>query len=188
MQRIFIGSSLFYKYSKFNLHRAFDLYQSILLIMKVVNSNSHIFFQIFWCLTHSILSYREFVCSSPGATPFHYAAIDSLSQYTQTKFFNYFTSLWKVCKSGGYNMLPMIEIWFTNLPKSGGGSFAPPQPKDSDSPATAQRCIRKIDRQTQLDTKWQLDLDQPNPDQPRDISGRQGASIKGIFVLIFNLR
>ena len=188
MQRFFMRLSFFTNIQNSSCIGPLSYFNQLFFIMKVVNSDSHTSFQIFWCLTHSILSYREFVCSSPGATPFHYAAIDSLSQYTQTKFFNYFTSLWKVCKSGGYNRLPMVEIGFTDLPKSGGGSFAPPQPQDSDSPATAQRCIRKIDRQTQLDTTWQLDLDQPNPDQPRDISGRQGASIKGIFVLIFNLR
>ena len=98
-----------YKYSKFKLNRTFDW----ILIIKVVNSSSNISFQIFWCFTHSILSYREFVCSSPGATPFHYAAIDSLSQYTQTKFF--YQSLRKIWKSGGRGHIVMgwgLPPWF----------------------------------------------------------------------------
>ena len=53
------------------------------------DKSSQFWLPIFWYFSHSIQSYREFVCSSPGATPFHYAAIDSLSQYTQTKFFYY---------------------------------------------------------------------------------------------------
>ena len=98
-----------YKYSKFKLNRTFDW----ILIIKVVNSSSNISFQIFWCFTHSILSYREFVCSSPGATPFHYAAIDSLSQYTQTKFF--YQSRRKIWKSGGRGHIVMgwgLPPWF----------------------------------------------------------------------------
>ena len=121
------------------------IFESIVLIIKVVNSGSHIFFQIFWCFTHSILSYREFVCSSPGATPFHYAAIDSLSQYTQTKFFYYYKSLWKVWKSWGHNLLPMAEIGLTDLSKSGGGAMPPPAPRLRQSCCTA---LHQQDRQT----------------------------------------